>query len=557
MPYINVDGKLQFVTQEQYDIYTIGQTVGGKTAAAGGNVVTVYNDSGSQKILYPNTVNTSPNQTLPQTYQPETTSTTTSSPFTSAPANNTVKVYGDSTSTTITPTSSGITDQVKVYGDSTSTTITPTTSTLPSEVSSGFYDNTPVDATQTLPPGETTVSDSSIVNSAGQVDPASSLSPGEEIVPAGEIDTAPADQPIDDESSWGVVTPEQAADAREVNEKPDPMAIDDESSWGVVTKEQQASADEINGTEQVSAQNDWQAEVARTQAESGSTAQVTSGNPNNEDASQAAAFRDKARQQQTIASQRKQINNGDWRVRLRLAPQSKYLYNAPSPGILQPLTVTDGVIFPYTPAITTGYKANYSSYELTHSNYKGYFYSGSAVDAVNLTATFTAQDSNEANYLLAVIHFFRSATKMFYGQDAERGSPPPLVFLTGLGEYQFNEHPCLIQSFSYNLPADVNYIRAGSISNTGTNLTTRRDRQSVATNGVFGSLNRLAAAFLTKGAIPNTPSPATLGINRPTYVPTKIEVQLVLLPVQSRQQVSKQFSVKEFANGNLLRGGFW
>jgi hypothetical protein len=29
------------------------------------------------------------------------------------------------------------------------------------------------------------------------------------------------------------------------------------------------------------------------------------------------------------------------------------------------------------------------------------------------------------------------------------------------------------------------------------------------------------------------------------------------LPVQSRQQVSNQFSVKDFANGNLLKGGFW
>jgi hypothetical protein len=30
-----------------------------------------------------------------------------------------------------------------------------------------------------------------------------------------------------------------------------------------------------------------------------------------------------------------------------------------------------------------------------------------------------------------------------------------------------------------------------------------------------------------------------------------------MLPTQSRQQVSKQFSVKEFANGNLIKGGFW
>jgi hypothetical protein len=267
--------------------------------------------------------------------------------------------------------------------------------------------------------------------------------------------------------------------------------------------------------------------------------------------------RQRARQQQAIASQRKQSNNGDWRVRLRLAPQSKYLYNAPQPGILQPLTVTDGVIFPYTPTISTAYKANYSPYDLTHSNYRGYFYSSSNVDPITITGTFTAQDTSEANYLLAVIHFFRSATKMFYGQDAERGAPPPLVYLSGLGEYQFNEHSCLIQNFTYTLPNEVDYIRAGSPGNQNVNLTTRRDRQSVATNGVFGSLNRLAAAFLTKGAIGGPPAPPTLGLNRPTYVPTKMEITITLLPIQSRQQVSKQFSVKEFANGNLLRGGFW
>lgn len=267
-----------------------------------------------------------------------------------------------------------------------------------------------------------------------------------------------------------------------------------------------------------------------------------------------------AQQQNTIAAQRRQINNGDWRVRLRLAPQANYLYKAPKPGILQPLAVTDGVIFPYTPAITTSYRANYSNYDLTHSNYRGYFYQNSYVDAINLTAMFTAQDTNDANYLLSVIHFFRSATKMFYGKDTQRGSPPPVVFLTGLGEYQFNEHPCLINQFNYNLPADVDYIRAGSPNNSGLDFNNIRDRQSVATNSIFGSINRLAAAFLTKGAINQGTSiaaPPTLGLNRPTYVPTKMEITLSLLPIQSRQQVSKQFSLEGFANGSLLKGGFW
>jgi hypothetical protein len=83
-----------------------------------------------------------------------------------------------------------------------------------------------------------------------------------------------------------------------------------------------------------------------------------------------------------------------------------------------------------------------------------------------MRAQFTAQNTNEANYLLAVIHFFRSVTKMFYGSsDPNRGSPPPLVFLTGLGSYQFAQHPCVVSSFTYNLPDGVDYIRAWSNSN--------------------------------------------------------------------------------------------
>lgn len=270
-----------------------------------------------------------------------------------------------------------------------------------------------------------------------------------------------------------------------------------------------------------------------------------------------AAARDRARQQQAISAQRRQINNGDWRVRLRLAPAAKYLYNSDDPGILQPLKITDGVIFPYTPTITTAYKANYSNYDLTHSNYRGYFYQNSYVEPIQITGQFTAQNTADANYLLAVITFFKSVTKMFYGQDAQRGAPPPLTYLSGLGEYQFNEHPCLVTQFNYTLPAEVDYIRAGSPNQLGLNQVNQRDRQTVTTGSLFGGLNRLAAALLTKGAIPKPPGPPTLGQNRPTYVPTKMEIQITLLPIQSRNQVSKQFSVKGFANGNLIKGGFW
>jgi hypothetical protein len=48
-----------------------------------------------------------------------------------------------------------------------------------------------------------------------------------------------------------------------------------------------------------------------------------------------------------------------------------------------------------------------------------------------------------------------------------------------------------------------------------------------------------------------------LGTNSPTYVPTKMDIQLTLLAIQTRSQVSKEFSLKGFANGDLIKGGFW
>jgi hypothetical protein len=277
-----------------------------------------------------------------------------------------------------------------------------------------------------------------------------------------------------------------------------------------------------------------------------------------------------AQKQQTLSTQNNQSNTNDWRVKISLAPGSNYLYNSPDcatggNSILRPLKVTNGVIFPYTPQISMNYKANYNPYDLTHSNYKGYFYQSSSVDGIQVQGTFTAQDTNEAAYLLAVIHFFRSATKMFYGQDTQRGAPPPLVYLSGFGPYQFNKHPCVISNFAYNLPNDVDYIRAQALTNLNLNLQNQKPVTGVAGNNLFGSVQRLASALLPQGGLSSTRPTATNGLTAspvsgqsdPTYVPTKVDLTVSLLPMQTRQQVSQQFSLQQFANGNLLRGGFW
>ena len=281
-----------------------------------------------------------------------------------------------------------------------------------------------------------------------------------------------------------------------------------------------------------------------------------------------------AQQQSTLQTRVNQPTAADWRVRLSLAANATYLYRASNPGILAPLLPTNGVIFPYTPSIDTSYTANYDKTDLTHSNYRGYFYKSSSINDVNIKGTFTAQDTREAEYLLAVIHFFRSVTKMFYGQDSEAGTPPPLVYLSGLGQYQFNNHPCVVTSFTYNLPTDVDYIRATGFNNIGLNMSNRRTQSSGPTIGgslgtVVAIIDRLKNAGLNNGSIGYisdaeqiaqmnmvNAANAQNAVNS-TYVPTKMEISISLYPIQTRTQVSQQFSLKGFANGDLLKGGFW
>jgi hypothetical protein len=530
MPYISFNGQLFEITQAQYDSYTIGSPLpsgavltNAATVAAGGTVTN--NNSTTTPILTENTTNNSPNQTLTNTSTAVITAATTANiidPYIRArlglPANE-VDTAPAEVSSVVDPQASLAAGETVVPADQVNSNNTV------SEADSGFVQQ----------------ADGSFVSAAdAPVDPATDPTAGGGFVQQADGSfVATDDVPITDINGEATSptedpnTPEEvSATTTETNTGADTTATDDPYA----VQDQENGANAGTGTSNTG---------IGTSADGDSATAGIRGLVNN------------AQQQQTIADQRKQINNGDWRVRLRLAPQSNYLYNAQNPGIMQPLRVTDGIIFPYTPSIDTSYRANYESYDLTHSNYRGYFYKNSYVDAISLKAQFTAQDTNEANYLLAVITFLKSATKMFYGQDTQRGAPPPLVYLSGFGDYQFREHACVISQFQYNLPDNIDYIRAGSPNNVGLNLTSIRDRQSVATNSIFGSINRLAAAFLPKGGTTGAAAPPTLGLNRPTYVPTKIDINLTLFPMQSRQQVSKQFSLKEFANGNLIKGGFW
>jgi hypothetical protein len=44
------------------------------------------------------------------------------------------------------------------------------------------------------------------------------------------------------------------------------------------------------------------------------------------------------------------------------------------------------------------------------------------------------------------------------------------------------------------------------------------------------------------------------GSVEPTYVPTKLQIQIGAIPIVSRRDISQNFSLRDYASGELLKG---
>ena len=201
-------------------------------------------------------------------------------------------------------------------------------------------------------------------------------------------------------------------------------------------------------------------------------------------------------------------------------------------NILFPLWSTAGVLFPYTPSVATGNSAEYDPSSFIHSNYGYNAYVRSYPKPISISAEFTAQTTEEALYLLAVIHFFRSVTKMYFGINPynKAGTPPPTLLFNYLGDYQFNNVPVVIKNFEYRYEANIDYVPVSTSALNGNSLSPNQlDRQ------------------------PQLPPSSSNGY---TYVPTHLTVSLDMdtqyIPIKTRNE----FNLDEFRQGKLMNKGF-
>jgi hypothetical protein len=189
------------------------------------------------------------------------------------------------------------------------------------------------------------------------------------------------------------------------------------------------------------------------------------------------------------------IQQSDWRVRINC--DFDVLFGA---NTFSRLKATGGVVWPYLPNITISTKANYTQVDPTHNNFPFQSYKNSQVEDIQISGEFSCETEADAAYWIAATTFFRTATKMFYGQGQYAGNPPVICQLTGYGANIFNSVPVVIKSFSVDLKDDVNYVQCNA----------------------YGSA---------------------------TWVPIMSTISVTVAPIYNRERLRK-FSLQNFARGN-------
>lgn len=118
------------------------------------------------------------------------------------------------------------------------------------------------------------------------------------------------------------------------------------------------------------------------------------------------------------------------------------------------------MMFPYTPTVAWNQAVEYDQLHFVHSNQDYYAYKNTPSTKIELSGQFTLQNQREGEYMIACIHFLRTVSKMYFGQSNPTlaGMPPPVLLLSGYGDFMFPDLPVIVMNHSYSLDNTVDYV---------------------------------------------------------------------------------------------------
>lgn len=198
----------------------------------------------------------------------------------------------------------------------------------------------------------------------------------------------------------------------------------------------------------------------------------------------------------------------DYRCHIRSKENgAEYLFGSRDPdSILYPLRKYNKIVFPYTPTVQGGNTATYDDFSTVHTNYRNNSYTSSAPNELVVSGDFTAQTQEEAEYLLAVMHFFKGANKMHFGERSKfAGAPPVVMYFNYMGDYQYKDVPVVLTTYSFTLQQDVDYIKVDKFN---------------------------------------------------TMVPVYINLMITLQPNYNPKKLRQEFDLDKFKEGKLLNKGY-
>lgn len=217
-----------------------------------------------------------------------------------------------------------------------------------------------------------------------------------------------------------------------------------------------------------------------------------------------------------------------------------------------------GLIFPYTPTVSVSHQVNYDTTDIFHSNLSAVHYKNSPPPSIGLNATFTADTRDNALHMLSALWFLRAVTKCDFGEHNGNndnnypGLPPPVLYLNGYNQIMDNI-PVVVESFSYNLPEDKDYVSIGINLNcrdsnkfiyTGVNEAEPQSGNMLF-NGIKTALESITSEKTT--VTYNGKSDSQYYFNN--WLPTELKFDIKLRVVPNLLKYKKQFDLNKYKMG--------
>ena len=172
---------------------------------------------------------------------------------------------------------------------------------------------------------------------------------------------------------------------------------------------------------------------------------------------------------------------------------------------------------------------------------------------------------------MACLHFFRTVTKMNFGEnDPNAGTPPPILLFNAYGPFVFNNLPVIVKQFTFSFPDDVDYVEvtvAGSKTVQTTAAKTVDNRifgenlAPIGQTGQQGGYNTVGPfsgrSTNVLGNVTTTPgSNQAIQTNSTVWLPSMFKLSATLVVQHTPKTLRSRFNLPAYINGNPNQSDF-